>query len=152
MAPTRIRAVAAVAVLCALAWLALLLLFYRVLPPLPWSAVPTLLVVGLAEAYSGLLVQARIRGRPGTKPVEPISVARTVALAKASAYAAAVVGGVAAGTLLRVIRSLDKPIPRHDALTAVATLAAAAAMAAAALYLQHCCRVPDRSGDGGNGG
>lgn len=142
MAPTRIRTIVATAALCALGWLAVLTLLYRVLPPLPWSAVPTLLVVAVAEAYSGLLVRARIRRRPGTKPVEPISVARTAALAKASAYAAAVIAGVAAGFLLRVVGSLDKAILRHDALTAAVTFVAAVAMVAAALYLERCCRVP----------
>lgn len=95
MKPTKIAAIVALAAACAaVSWL-ILGLVYRALPPLPWSGVPTLIIVALAEAYSGMLLRARIHQRPGTKPVEPIAVARTAALAKASAYTAAVIGGVA---------------------------------------------------------
>ncbi len=142
MKPTKIRIIAIVAVACAaLSWL-ILGLVYRSLPPLPWSGVPTLLMVALAEAYSGTLVRARILQRPGTKPVEPIAIARMAALAKASAYTAAVIGGVAGGFSLYVAGSLDKTFPRHDAFAAVGTFAAAVLLAAAALYLEYCCRVP----------
>jgi hypothetical protein len=133
--------VAIAAACAAVCWLVLGLV-YRSLPPLPWSGVPTLLIVGLAEAYSGMLLRARIHQRPGTKPVEAIAVARTAALAKASAYAAAVIGGVAGGFSLYVAGSLDKTFPRHDAFAAVGTFVAAAFLAAAALYLEYCCRVP----------
>ncbi len=144
MKPTRIRAIALTAALCAAAsWLAVRLL-YRTLPPLPWSGAPTLAVVAIAEAYSGMLVRARILRRPGTKPVEPIAVARMAALAKASAYTAGVIAGLAGGFALHVVGSLDKAIPRHDALSAIGTLGAAVALAAAALYLEYCCRVPRR--------
>ncbi len=142
MKPTKIAAIVALAAACAaVSWL-ILGLVYRALPPLPWSGVPTLIIVALAEAYSGMLLRARIHQRPGTKPVEPIAVARTAALAKASAYTAAVIGGVAGGFSLYVAGSLDKSFPRHDALAAVGTFGAAALLAAAALYLEYCCRVP----------
>lgn len=142
MKPTKPWVIVAIAAACAgVCWL-VLGLAYRSLPPLAWSGVPTLLIVGLAEAYSGMLLRARIHQRPGTKPVEAIAVARTAALAKASAYAAAVIGGVAGGFSLYVAGSLDKVFPRHDAFAAVGTFVAAAFLAAAALYLEYCCRVP----------
>jgi Protein of unknown function (DUF3180) len=131
-----------VAVVCAAVCWLVLGAVYRSLPPLPWSGVPTLLIVALAEAYSGMLLRARIHRRPGSKPVEAIAVARMAALAKASAYAAAVIGGVAAGFLLYVAGSLGKAFPRHDAFAAVGTFVAAACLAGAALYLEYCCRVP----------
>ena len=142
MKPTKPWIIAAIAVACAAVCWLVLGLVYRSLPPLPWSGVPTLLIVGLAEAYSGMLLRARIHQRPGTKPVEAIAVARMAALAKASAYAAAVIGGVAGGFSLYVAGSLDKAFPRRDAFAAVGTFAAAAFLAAAALYLEYCCRVP----------
>ncbi len=149
MKPTKARIIVLVAVACAaVSWL-LLGLVYRSLPPLPWSGVPTLLIVGLAEAYSGTLLRARIHQRPGTKPVEPIAVARMAALAKASAYAAAVIGGVAGGFSLYVAGSIDKAFPRRDAFAAVATFVAAAFLAAAALYLEYCCRVPKQPDEEG---
>ena len=142
MKPTKIRTIVLAAAACAaVSWL-ILGLVYRALPPLPWSGVPTLVIVALAEAYSGMLLRARILQRPGTKPVEPIAVARTAALAKASAYTAAVIGGVAGGFSLYVAGSLDKAFPRRDAFAAVGTFVAALVLAAAALYLEYCCRVP----------
>ncbi len=139
-----------VAALCAVAtWLALRLV-YRALPALPWSGVPTLIIVALAEAYSGLLLRARIYQRPGTKPVEAIAVARMAALAKASVYTAAVIGGLAAGFSVYVAGSLNKAFPRHDAIAALGTLAAAAVLAVAALYLEYCCRVPEQPDDEDN--
>jgi hypothetical protein len=132
------------ALVCGAATWLVLRVVYRTLPPLPWSGAPTLLVVAIAEAYSGRMLRARILQRPGTKPVEALAVARMAALAKASAYAAAVIGGLAAGFAVEVVGSLEKSIPRHDALVALGTLGAAVALAAAALYLEYCCRVPRR--------
>src|SRR5260370_21756868 len=113
MKPTKIRMIVFVAVVCAaVSWLVLRLV-YRALPTLPWSGVPTLVIVAFAEAYSGMLLRARILQRPGTKPVEPIAVARMAALAKASVYTAAVIGGAAGGLLPCGAGSLDKSSPPH---------------------------------------
>src|SRR5260370_18990724 len=93
MKRTKLRMIVFVAVVCAaVSWLVLRLV-YRALPPLPWSGVPTLVIVAFADAYSGMLLRARILQRPGTKPVEPIAVPRLAALAQASLYPAAVIGG-----------------------------------------------------------
>ncbi len=147
MKPTRIRTIVIVAALCAAVSSLVLRLAYRALPPLPWSGVPTLIIVALAEAYTGRLLRARVHQQPGTKPVDALAVARTAALAKASAYTAAVIGGVAGGFSLYVAGSLNKTFPRHDAFAALGTFGAAVALAAAALYLQYCCRVPDHPGE-----
>lgn len=48
----------------ALTWL-LMRSAYSGLPPLPWTAVPTLLLLALGEFYSGLNVRARLRGVRG---------------------------------------------------------------------------------------
>ena len=47
-----------------------------------------------------MAVRARLAGRPNTKPIMPITVARFAALARASSLAAAVVTGAWAGVLL----------------------------------------------------
>jgi hypothetical protein len=65
-----------------------------------------------------------------------------VALAKVSSAAAAALGGLAGGYLIYVLGSLDKTIPARDARVAGATVAAAIALIAAALYLERCCRAP----------
>lgn len=112
-------------------------------PLLPITAVPALAALALAETAIGRNVHNRLSGRrPGAKPLAPISVARLVALAKASSAAAAVLGGLAAGYLVYVLRELDKSVPARDAKVAGVTLAAALALVAAALYLEHCLRAP----------
>jgi len=146
MKPTRTSTLAVVAVVCALvAWL-LLRSVYERLPPLPWTGVPALLVAAAAEAWTGRDLRARIAGRRGLKPAAPLFVSRMVALAKASSLAAAAIAGLAAGFVIYLSGSLTAPIPRQDALTAVVTFGAAVVLAAAALYLEYCCRVPDSPG------
>jgi hypothetical protein len=140
MTPTRIRTLLAAAVVCAvLAWL-LLRAVYVSLPPLPWTGVPGLLVLAAAETWSGRSLRARLRGQG--RAIPPIAVARMAALAKASSLAAAVIGGLAAGFLGFVAGSLAKNSYRADAFASGGTLLAAVALMAAALYLEHGCRVP----------
>jgi Protein of unknown function (DUF3180) len=146
MKPTNVRTLALAGLVCAvLAWL-LLRLVYASLPPLPWTGVPALLLLAIAEAVSGRNVRARLRGSGGTK-IAPIAVARMAALAKASSLAAALIGGLAIGFLVYVLGSLDKPSFRTDAITASVTLGSAMALMAAALYLEQGCRVPTRRDD-----
>ncbi len=143
MKPTKIRTLAVVGLVCALlAWL-LLRLVYVNLPPLPWTGVPALLLLAIAEAVTGRNVRARLRGAGGTR-IAPIAVARMAALAKATSLAAALIGGFAAGFLVYVLGSLDKPAFRTDAITSGVTLGSAMALLAAALYLEQGCRVPTR--------
>jgi hypothetical protein len=144
MKPTRTSTLAIVAVVCALAMWLLLHSVYEKLPPLPWTGVPALLIAAVAEAWTGRDLQNRIAGKPGLKPAAPLFVSRMVALAKASSLAAAAIAGLAAGFVIYLSGSLSASIPRQDALTAAVTLAAAVVLACAALYLEYCCRVPDR--------
>ena len=66
------------------------------------------------------------------------------ALAKASSLGGAAFGGFAAGFLAYTAGSLEKIVPRGDAINAGLTLGAAAVLVGAALYLEHCCRAPSR--------
>jgi hypothetical protein len=142
MTPTRTSVLLVIAAVCALvSWLVLRLL-YSALPPLPWTGVPALAIAAAAEAWTGHLLRARILGRPGTKPAPPIYVARMAVLAKATSQAAAVIGGIAAGFALYATGSLSAPIPRHDEIVALTTLVMSALLVFAALYLEHCCRIP----------
>ncbi|HVB46038.1 MAG TPA: DUF3180 domain-containing protein [Streptosporangiaceae bacterium] len=134
------------AVSAALAWVAALVSFAN-LPPLPWTAVPALALLAVGEVVTGRNLRARLRRKPGTKPVAPLAVPRVVALAKASSVAAAAFGGLAAGFAIYVLPTLDKPVPRHDALAAASTALAAIALVAAALYLERSCRTPEPPDD-----
>ena len=156
MTPTRSRTLVLIAVVCAVAAWLLAGLSYSSLPPLPWTAVPTLLLLALVEAWAGRSIRDRLnRGRRGRRdpgrvtvarirPMPPIAIARTAALAKASAYAAAVIAGLGAGFALYVAGSLSKSIPRGDAFVALGTFVVAVALATAAIYLERSCRVPDK--------
>jgi DMSO reductase anchor subunit len=140
MTPTRVWTLVIIAAVCAIiSWL-LLRQVYSVLPALPWTGVPALLLLAVAEAWSGRSLRARLRGRG--RPVPPIAVARMAALAKATSLAAALVGGLAAGFLLYVASSLDKAAYRADAYASAGTLVASVVLVMAALYLENGCRVP----------
>ncbi len=143
MQPTKAWSLVAAAILsAAVAWIVALITFAN-LPPLPWTAVPALALLALGELLLARNLRMRLRGRPGIKPVDPMSVPRVVALAKASSMAASVFGGLAAGFCIYTLASLGKPVPRHDALVSAFTAAAALALVAAALYLERCCRTPE---------
>jgi hypothetical protein len=156
--PTRISTLVIIAVICAAAGWVLLRAVYAKLPPLPWTGVPALLIAAVAEAWTGRDLRARIAGpRRGTgqgargsgqgardlKPPAPLFVSRMVALAKASAVAAAIIAGFAAGFDFYLADSLNASVPREDALTAVITFVAAVLLGCAALYLENSCRVPE---------
>ena len=140
MTPTRVRTLVVIAAVCAIIGWLLLRQVYSVLPALPWTGVPALLLLAVAEAWSGRSLRARLRGRG--KPVPPIAVARMAALAKATSLAAAFVGGFAGGFLLYVATSLDKAAYRADAYASAGTFGAAVILVLAALYLEYGCRVP----------
>lgn len=151
MKPTSPWTLAVVVVGCALAGWLIVRATFSSLPPLPWTSVPTLLLLAVGEGLSGRNLRARILRQVGTKPLAPIAVARMAVLAKASSVAAAVVAGLAAGFLAYVGGSLDKTVPRGDAYAAAATLVAAIVLAGAALYLERCCRTPEPPVEGQDG-
>jgi hypothetical protein len=143
MQPTKPWSLVVVAICCAaVAWVVALTSFAS-LPPLPWTAVPALALLAFGELLVARNLRFRLSGKPGVKPVDPIGVPRIVALAKASSVAAAAFGGLAAGFCIYTLASLDKPVPKHDALVTAFTAAAAIALVAAALYLERCCRAPE---------
>ncbi|GAA5082815.1 putative RND superfamily exporter protein [Thermocatellispora tengchongensis] len=134
--------IAIVVVVAALTWV-LLNPFYSDLPTLPWTAIPTVLLLALGEGYSGWMTKARIERRGNTKPVEPLAVARLAALAKASSYAGAVFAGVFAGFVLYVMERLDQDTPQRDFFIAGGSFISCVLLICAALYLEFCCRVPE---------
>ncbi|WP_017575804.1 DUF3180 family protein [Nocardiopsis kunsanensis] len=117
------------------------------IPMVPWSAVPTLLLLALAELFTGSRTRRRIRRDPGTEPMEPISAARLLALAKASAVLAALASGVFVGLALPLVETLALPVHREVFINSLGTAAASGLLLAAALYLERACRVPDDDRD-----
>ena len=148
MKPTRPRDLFAVALVTAVLVALLMRLVYSSMPAFPLLSGATLGVLGAAEAIAGTMLRARIRHRPGTRPVEPLVAARAVLVAKASALAGAIMAGVWGGLLAHVLpRASQVTAAASDSLSAGVGLLCALALVAGALWLEHCCRAPDEPGD-----
>jgi hypothetical protein len=126
----------------AVGWL-LLSFSYSALPELPWSPVIVLFVLALAEALLAQNTSARIQRKPGVPRVDPLAVARFVALAKASSLVGALSAGFSAG-LVSWLAMEPTDAARSDLPTAGAGLGAALTLVGAALWLERSCRIPDR--------
>lgn len=142
--PTRPRDLVAPALVTAVAVHLLVRIGYGSLPPFPAGAGASLVVLGAAEAIGGSALRARIRRRPGTRPVQPLVAARAVLVARASALAGAIMAGAWAGLLGYVApRSAELVAAAGDTLAAAVGLVGALALVGGALWLQHCCRAPE---------
>src|SRR5258707_1326529 len=109
--PWSLLAIAAVS--AALGWIVVKFTFAS-LAPLPWTAVPALILLAIGEYMFGRNLGPRLHGQPGAKPIQPMAVPRVVALAKASSAAGATIGGPPPRFLIFTTPSLPKPGPRHD--------------------------------------
>ncbi|MGI9005949.1 MAG: DUF3180 family protein [Streptosporangiaceae bacterium] len=147
MEPTKPWNLVAIAVVSAAAAWIVVRLNFSSLAPLPWTAVPALLLLATGEFGFARNLGPRLHGRPGAKPIQPMAVPRVVALAKASSVAAAAIGGLALGFLIYTLPSLSRPVPGHDAIAAAITSLAALALLLAALYLERACRAPEPPDD-----
>jgi hypothetical protein len=140
---TRARDLVVAAVLAGLFVHLLLRIGYGQLPPLPTSAGSTLAMIAVVEAVFGYSLRARIRHRPGTRPVAPLTAARAVVLAKASSLLGALMlGGWVAVLVYALPKRDDVPAAASDTVSAIVGTACAAALVAAALWLEYCCRTP----------
>ncbi len=156
MGPTRKRDLAAAVLGTGVVGYLLVVLFYRWFPPITaWTGF-SLLTVGLAEAIWGRHVRTKIaEGEIGDAPgwLHPLTVARSLVVAKASAWVGALALGGWIGVLVYLLpRRSWLRVAAEDTLgTAVAVLSALT-LVAAALWLQHCCRSPGDPTDNGEGG
>jgi hypothetical protein len=139
--PTRWTTLLAAAALAGVVTYAAFRAFYSSLPPLPPTAAWSTALLAVAEAFAAPSVRARLAGRPRTKPILPLVVARTAALAKASSMLGALLAGVWGGVLAYVLPRRDMAIPREDARDAALGLVSALLLVAAALWLESVCRV-----------
>jgi Protein of unknown function (DUF3180) len=108
---------------------------------LPRTPVISVAIAALVEGQLGRAVRARLAGRPHTKPIMPITVARFAALARASSVAAAVVIGGWAGVLIYTVPRGSQPaVAGADTITAALGVGSGIALLAAALWLELGCR------------
>jgi hypothetical protein len=145
---TRARDLVTVAVIAGVLVNLLLRVSYGDVPTLPRLAGTTLLFFAIAEVVLGNTLRARIQQRRGSRPVQALTAAKAVVLAKASSLAGAITGGAWAGVLSYVLPLRSQlASAASDTATAVIGVICAAALVAAALWLEHCCRTPDGPDD-----
>ena len=127
----------------ALVWGALRIAESRgTLPPaLPWVGPLGIAFLAAAVLVSTVALRRRLRGSAGTKPPQPLGVARMAVLGKASSHVGAVLAGGYAGYLLMLLPSLDIAARRERAVVAAVAVLAAVLLTLAGLLLERSCRV-----------
>lgn len=151
MGPTRKRDLAAATVAAVVVGYLSLVLLYRWFPPITLWSGTSLAVLAAAEAGWGVHVRARIRAGEigmGGGRLHPLTVARSVFAAKASAWVGALMAGWwagAAGYLLQ--HRAEMRVAAADTPGALVASGCALALTAAALWLQYCCRSPEPPAD-----
>jgi Protein of unknown function (DUF3180) len=155
MGPTRKRDLTAATVLAAVAGYLLVVLTYRWFPPITLLTGVSLLAVAIAEAGWAFYVRAKINdGEIGDGPgwLHPLAVARSVLIAKASAWVGALVLGWWVGMLVYLLpRRSTLRVAGEDTAGAVVAAVCALALVVAALWLQHCCKSPDEPPENADG-
>lgn len=147
MGLTRSRDLAAGVLAAAVVSYLFIRLLYRYLPPITlWTGL-SLFAVAVAEAAWGLSVRGRIRdgqiGVGGTR-LNPLAVARSVAVAKASAWVGALALGWWTGVLAYLLpRRTELRVAAADTPGVAVAALSALLLVVAALWLQHCCRSPE---------
>lgn len=117
--------------------------FYGSLPALPTFAGATLLVLAVVEAVLGFSLRTRIRDPRSGRPLQPLTAARAVALAKASSILGAIMLGAWLGILGYVLpRRAELTAAADDLPSTIVGVICAALLIAAALWLEYCCRTP----------
>jgi hypothetical protein len=155
MGPTRKRDLTAAAVGAAVVGYMLVVLMYRYFPPITvWTGV-SLLAVAIAEAGWAFYVRSKISdGHIGDGPgwLHPLAVARSVLIAKASAWVGAMVLGWWIAVLVYLLpRRSSLRVAGQDTAGAAVAAASALALVIAALWLQHCCKSPEEPPDSADG-
>jgi hypothetical protein len=146
MGPTRKRDLTAAVVGTAVVGYLLVTSLYRFFPPITvWTGL-SLLGVAIAEALWARYVRAKITaGEIGAGPgwLHPLAVARSVMVAKASAWVGALVLGWWIGVLVYFLpRRSWLRVAAEDTGGTVVAAVSALALVVAALWLQHCCKSP----------
>ena len=155
MGPTRKRDLTAAMVLAAVAGYLLVVLIYRWFPPITLWTGASLLAVAISEAGWAFYVRSKIAdGEIGDARgwLHPIAVARSVLIAKASAWVGALVLGWWTGVLVYLLpRRGTLRVAGEDTAGAVVAAVCALALVVAALWLQHCCKSPNDPPDNVDG-
>ena len=150
MRPTRPRLLVALAVLSAAVGWGIVRLVDAYLDrslPVPWTAAFVMLVLAIALALWARGTRARLSGRPGTKPMDPILAARSAALAMAASRTGSIVVGFYLGVAVALLPGWSVPYVRERVIVSAVTVLLAGLVVAAALWLERVCRVPPDTSD-----
>jgi hypothetical protein len=155
MGPTRKRDLTAATVVAAVVGYMFVVLVYRYFPPITvWTGV-SLLAVAIAEAGWAFYVRAKINNNEigdARGWLHPLAVARSVMIAKASAWVGALVFGWWIAVVVYVLpRRGALRVAGEDTAGAVVAAVCALALVIAALWLQHCCKSPEEPPDSADG-
>jgi uncharacterized membrane protein YbhN (UPF0104 family) len=146
MRPTRWSSLGLVAVVAGGATYLLTRSKFASLPSPTVYAQLWLALLAITEFYVAMLTRARLQGRPGTRPINPLVVARFVALAKASSIVGSLATGAYLGYIAWVAR-IDSPAASGDTRAAAFGASFGLLLVAAALLLEYVCRVPIKDDD-----
>ncbi|OBK69767.1 DUF3180 domain-containing protein [Mycolicibacterium fortuitum] len=154
MGPTRKRDLAGGVLVVAIVGYLLVGVLYRWFPPLTiWTGL-SLLAVAIIEAGWAFYVRAKINDGEigvGAGRLHPLAVARSVVIAKASAWVGAIVAGWWIGVLVYLLPRLGElRVAGEDTPGAAVAAVSALALVVAAVWLQHCCKSPEEPPDNGD--
>jgi hypothetical protein len=151
MGPTRKRDLTAAVVGVAVLAYLLVHVLYQYFPPITaWTGL-SLLAVAAIEAAWAVSVRAKIRDGQigvGGGRLHPLTVARSVVIAKASTWVGALMLGWWIGVLVYLWpRRAELRVAGADTPGAVIAALSALALVVAAMWLQHCCKSPGEPTD-----
>ena len=140
---TRARDLAVAGLVTAVLVHLLVRVLYGQIPRLPTFAGVTLLVLAIIEAALAFSLRTRIRNPREGRPLQPLTAARAVALAKASSLLGAIMLGAWLGLGAYVLpRRAELLAAASDFRSTVVGVICSALLIAAALVLEWCCRTP----------
>ncbi|MDH6243663.1 DUF3180 domain-containing protein [Mycobacterium sp. OTB74] len=146
MGPTRKRDLTIATVVVGLAAYLMVTLLYHWFPPITVRTGLSLVIVAVAEAGWGWYLRSKISAGEvgvGAGRVHPLAVARSLVVAKASAWVGAVVLGWWLGVLGYLLPRRDVlRVAAQDTTGSVVAAMCALALVITALWLQHCCKSP----------
>lgn len=118
------------------------------LPEVPWMSVVVIWVVAIFVLVWTLVARRRLRPEPGKPRMAPLVAARTAALALAGSRTGSLVFGGYLGMALRLLQETSVGAGRERFLAASLAALGGLALAAASLWLEHICRLPEDPAEG----
>ncbi len=146
MGTTRIRDLLIAGTVTAILGYFFVLMAYGSLPPIPLLAGVSLLVLAIAEGGWAFYIRSKVNDGQigvGTGRLPALVVARSVVVAKASAWLGTLMTGWWMAMLVYILpRRAHLAAAAADTLGVVIATGCALTLAVAGLWLQHCCKSP----------